>query len=225
MTPAEIEQLAWDKGGGLLPVIVQDSSSNAVLMTGFVNREALSLMLERRQLVLYSRTRQRLWVKGETSGNFVIVEDVTTDCDSDALLVRANPVGPVCHTGAQSCFHRSMPAPEATHGLSFYETLHQIVTERLLDPKPESYTSRLAARGVKRIAQKVAEEAVEVALCADGPEQELLSESADLLFHLIVLLKTRGLGLEDVGSVLRLRHAEQPSASAHEASVSSRGGR
>jgi phosphoribosyl-AMP cyclohydrolase / phosphoribosyl-ATP pyrophosphohydrolase len=208
MTPDEIDTLDWDKGDGLLPAIVQDSSSRAVLMTGYVNREALSLMLQRRQLVLYSRTRKTIWIKGETSGNYVIVEHVGTDCDSDALLVRANPIGPVCHTGAPSCFQREMPFSAATDGLTFYATLQHIVTERLSEPKPESYTARLAARGMKRIAQKVAEEAVEVALCSEGAEQELLSESADLVFHLIVLLRSRGLGLEDVGSVLKVRHAE-----------------
>ena len=198
----DIEQLAWDKGQGLLPALIQHADSGIVLMTGYVNREALALMLERREVVLFSRTRQRLWIKGETSGNRIAVERVVPDCDRDALLVLGRPAGPVCHTGAASCFPEAEPA---VGKLAFLTELENIVTERLIDARPESYTAGLAAQGLRRIAQKVGEEAVEVALAASATKEELVSETADLLFHVMLLLRARGLELADVARALRAR--------------------
>jgi phosphoribosyl-ATP pyrophosphohydrolase/phosphoribosyl-AMP cyclohydrolase len=209
VTPEDIDDLDWNKGGGLLPAIVQDAGNGTVLMTGYVNREAMQLMLERREVTLYSRTRQRLWVKGETSGNRIVVERLVADCDRDALLVLGHPSGPVCHTGAQTCFLET--APDAS-SLAFLATLEQVVAERLANPRAGSYTAKLVAGGVRRIAQKVAEEGLEVALAASASETELISETADLLFHLIVLLKTRGLSLARAASVLASRHTERQAA-------------
>jgi phosphoribosyl-AMP cyclohydrolase / phosphoribosyl-ATP pyrophosphohydrolase len=209
MKPAEIEQLDWSKGNGLLPAIIQDVSSGAVLMTAYVNREALALMLERRLVVLYSRTRQRLWIKGESSGNYITVDQVVADCDLDAILVRARPTGSVCHTGAPTCFQNANSLKKKSHGIDFLLSLEEIVSDRVAQASPESYTARLTARGTKRIAQKIGEEAIEVALSSEGPEDELLGEAADLLFHLIILLRTRNLSLSDVAKTLELRHGEQ----------------
>ena len=203
------DELAWDKGQGLLPAIVQHADTGTVLMTGYVNREALALMLERRELVLYSRSRGRLWVKGETSGNRIAVERIVPDCDLDALLVLGRPSGPVCHTGATGCFAEAEPRAAK---LAFLAQLESIVAARLGTPKPGSYTAALAAEGPRRIAQKVGEEGVEVALAAGGPVEELVSEAADLLFHLVVLLKSRGLELSDVARALRVRHEAREAA-------------
>ena len=203
MTPHE---LAWDKGQGLLPAIVQHADSGTVLMTGYVNREALALMLERREVVLYSRSRGRLWLKGETSGHRIAVERVVHDCDQDALLVLGRPDGPVCHTGAAACFPDAQPAVAS---LAFLTELERIVAARLVAPRSGSYTAALMAGGVRRIAQKVGEEAIEVALAANGTPEELVSEAADLLFHLIVLLKARDLELSHVARALRVRHEER----------------
>jgi phosphoribosyl-ATP pyrophosphohydrolase/phosphoribosyl-AMP cyclohydrolase len=199
-------ELAWDKGQGLLPAIVQHADSGTVLMTGCVNREALALMLERREVVLYSRSRGRLWLKGETSGHRIAVERVVHDCDQDALLVLGRPNGPVCHTGAAACFPDAEPAAAS---LAFLTELERIVAARLVAPRSGSYTAALMAGGVRRIGQKVGEEAIEVALAAGGAREELVSEAADLLFHLMVLLKARGLELSDVARALRVRHEER----------------
>ena len=197
------DELAWEKGRGLLPAIVQHADSGTVLMTGYVNREALALMLERREVVLYSRSRGRLWVKGETSGHRIAVERIVSDCDQDALLVLGRPAGVVCHTGAATCFADAEPAAAR---LAFLTQLESLVAERLVEPRPGSYTSALAAEGTRRIAQKVGEEALEVALAASASKEELVSETADLLFHLLVLLKARGLELSDIARALRVRH-------------------
>lgn len=206
MKPEDIESLEWAKGQGLLPVIVQHADNGTVLMTAYVNREALRLMLERHEVVLYSRSRQKLWVKGETSGNRVVVDRVVTDCDRDALLVFGRPTGPACHTGAQSCFEG---APPEAAGIAFLRTLERIVADRLADPSAGSYTASLAAAGIRRIAQKVAEEGLELALAASASDVELIAEAADLLFHMVVLLKTRDVGLAQVARELETRHAER----------------
>jgi phosphoribosyl-AMP cyclohydrolase / phosphoribosyl-ATP pyrophosphohydrolase len=209
MTPEEITGLDWAKGNGLLPAIIQDASTGLVLMTGYVNKDALIAMQERQEVVLWSRTRQCLWLKGETSGNRIAVEKIEADCDRDAVLVLGRPRGPVCHTGSASCFPTAAPDAAA---LAFLATLEQVVATRLNAPLASSYTSQLVAGGLRRIAQKVGEEAVEVALAASAPEDELVSESADLLFHLIVLLRSRNLGLPDVARVLKSRHSGRHSA-------------
>ncbi len=206
MNLTDIEQLDWAKGDGLLPAIVQDARSGAVLMLGFMNRDALRTTLADRRVTFWSRTRQALWTKGETSGNFIDVDDVTMDCDRDTLLVIGRPRGPVCHTGAPDCFP-GHPATTATE-LAFLDRLEGIIASRIADAPETSYTAKLHARGPMRIAQKVGEEGLEVALAAVGSDDaNVVGESADLLFHLLLLLKSRGLSLRDVVRELEQRHA------------------
>lgn len=205
LTIDDIPRLAWDKGGGLLPAIVQDASTSAVLMLAYMNAEALRETLLRRRAVFYSRSRQQLWEKGETSGNTLHVVDVVADCDDDTLLVRARPDGPTCHRNTPTCFgDGSIPASE---GLAFLAQLQEVIAERIAQRPQDSYTAKLYASGVKRMAQKVGEEGVEVALAAQaGTDTELVGESADLLFHLALLLRARGLSLADVTAELAARH-------------------
>jgi len=206
MTPGDLDSLAWEKTAGLLPAIVQHADSGRVLMLGYMNREALGRTLASRELVLFSRSRAQLWVKGATSGNRMAVERVVSDCDRDALLVLARPKGPACHTGAPSCFAEGQPR---TATLAFLQTLERLLAERLARPRAESYTSSLVAGGVRRLAQKVGEEGLEVALAAGATREELCAESADLIYHLEVLLLSRGLELADVVRVLEQRHRER----------------
>ncbi|MBS0379584.1 MAG: bifunctional phosphoribosyl-AMP cyclohydrolase/phosphoribosyl-ATP diphosphatase HisIE [Proteobacteria bacterium] len=202
MKPVDPDLLAWDKGAGLLPVTVQHAGTHQVLMCAYTNREALARTLASGELTLWSRSRQRLWVKGETSGHRIRIECVMSDCDQDALLMQGWPEGPVCHTGAADCFGGA-PDP----GLpAFLGELERIIDERLAADPAESYTARLAVGGLARLAQKVGEEGVEVALAAQGPAAQLTAEAADLVFHLLVLLRRRGLGLADVERELRARH-------------------
>jgi phosphoribosyl-ATP pyrophosphohydrolase/phosphoribosyl-AMP cyclohydrolase len=202
MTPADVESLNWQKGDGLLPVIVQDAVSGLVLLTGFVNREALTLMLTQTCVVLYSRTRKRLWVKGETSGHYITVERIAADCDRDAVLVLGTPSSSVCHTGEKSCFKEARPYAE---GLAFLHTLEKTIDARIERPTSTSYVAKLIGLGLQRLAQKVGEEGVEVVLAANGPREALCSESADLLFHLLLLLRFRRIDLTEVIEVLRGR--------------------
>lgn len=205
MNPTDVESLDWAKGEGLLPAVVQDSRTGTVLMLGFMNTEALRTTLATRRATFYSRTRQRLWTKGETSGNWIDVDDVTMDCDRDTLLVLGRPQGPVCHTGAADCFpgHADSLATE----LAFLERLEGIIANRIADAPASSYTAKLHAKGPSRIAQKVGEEGLEVALASvTGDDAEVVGESADLVFHLLLLLKSRGLSLRDVVRELRSRH-------------------
>jgi phosphoribosyl-ATP pyrophosphohydrolase/phosphoribosyl-AMP cyclohydrolase len=206
MNLADVEALDWAKGDGLLPAVVQDARDGAVLMVGFMNREALRATLGERRVTFWSRTRQRLWTKGETSGNHVDVDSVTMDCDRDTLLVIGRPRGPVCHTGAPDCFP-GRPATAAAE-LAFLERLEGIIAARIADAPDSSYTAKLHARGPARMAQKVGEEGLEVALAAvGGDDAQVVGESADLVFHLLVLLKSRGLGIRDVVRELAQRHA------------------
>jgi phosphoribosyl-ATP pyrophosphohydrolase/phosphoribosyl-AMP cyclohydrolase len=205
---ADIEALAWDKGAGLLPAIVQHATSGAVLMLGFVNREALRATLERRRAVFYSRSRQVLWEKGETSGHTLQVLEVRQDCDHDTLLISALPAGPVCHTGTDTCFGTG--AASDGERLAFIAELEQVIAERIGGSPEGSYTASLYARGVKRMAQKVGEEGLEVALAAAGePDAQLIGEAADLVFHLLVLLQGRQLRFQAVVDELRERHASR----------------
>jgi len=204
--PGLADTLDWAKGAGLLPAIVQHAVSGTILMLGFMNREALELTLRERRVTFYSRTRARLWSKGETSGNTIEVDSVTTDCDRDALLVLGRPNGPVCHTGAAECF-AGQPRT-AAGALAFLGQLESIIAQRIAEQPDDSYTAQLHARGLSRMAQKVGEEALEVALAAVGGEDgALVGESADLLFHLLVLLKSRNHSLGEVVRELELRHA------------------
>jgi phosphoribosyl-ATP pyrophosphohydrolase/phosphoribosyl-AMP cyclohydrolase len=204
----EMERLAWSKGDGLLPAIVQHADSGAVLMLGYMNREALRATLERGRVVFYSRSRQRLWEKGETSGNTLQLAGAAADCDHDTLLITARPSGPVCHTGTATCFGAEAPVI-AAGPLAFLAELQAIIAQRVSGGDAGSYTARLHAAGIKRIAQKVGEEGLEVALAAATGDDDrvLLGEAADLVFHLLVLLHERGLGLPEVVQELQARHA------------------
>ena len=201
LTEQQQAQLDWEKTDGLLPVVVQHAVSGEVLMLGYMNQEALAKTLDSGKVTFFSRTKQRLWTKGETSGHFLNVVSITPDCDNDTLLVLARPQGPTCHRGTTSCF--------ATAPGNFLAELDALVARRKAEMPEGSYTSKLFNKGTRHIAQKVGEEGVETALAAvaQGPE-ELTGEAADLLFHLTVLLRERGLGLADVEALLKARHAD-----------------
>jgi phosphoribosyl-ATP pyrophosphohydrolase/phosphoribosyl-AMP cyclohydrolase len=208
VTPDDVGTLDWTKGDGLLPAIVQHARTGRVLMLGYMDETALRDTLTARRVVFYSRSRQSLWTKGETSGHFLDVVDVSTDCDSDAILVLADPLGPTCHKGTESCFAQA--APSGAQRLAFLALLEQIIAQRVADQPEGSYTARLFADGPGRIAQKVGEEGVETALAAISRDDDgLVSECADLVFHLLLLLKTRDLSLERVVEELRARHASK----------------
>jgi phosphoribosyl-ATP pyrophosphohydrolase/phosphoribosyl-AMP cyclohydrolase len=204
-TPADIERIDWGKGDGLVPVIVQHAVTAAVLMLGYMNREALAATLAHGRVVFYSRSKRRLWEKGEISGNHLQLVEIRADCDADALLLAAQPAGPVCHTGSASCFGDE---PLTTvSALSFLLELDQLIGQRIEQPSEGSYTANLYASGVRRVAQKVGEEGLEVALAGAGEsDQALIAESADLFYHLLVLLRTRGLPLAAVIGELQRRH-------------------
>ncbi len=205
---ADIAQLDFSKGDGLIPVVVQHALSGAVLMVGYMNPDALRETFSRRHVVFYSRSKERLWEKGETSGHFLELVEIRTDCDSDALLVTALPMGPVCHTGTTTCFGDDPLT--AAQRLAFLAELEGIIERRVTDRPEGSYTARLFSQGSKRIAQKVGEEGLEVALASVAEaDDKVISESADLLFHLLVLLKSRGLPLEQVIKELKSRHAQR----------------
>jgi phosphoribosyl-AMP cyclohydrolase / phosphoribosyl-ATP pyrophosphohydrolase len=208
---ADIERIDWNKSDGLVPAIVQHAASGSVLMLGYMDRAALSATLAGGRVVFFSRSRQRLWEKGETSGNFLQLVGVRADCDADTLLVSALPAGPVCHTGSASCFGDApvMAATALTHAAppGFLLQLEQLIAQRIADTPEGSYTARLYASGVRRVAQKVGEEGLEVALAgASEPDAALVAESADLLYHLLVLLRSRGLTLAAVIDELQRRH-------------------
>jgi phosphoribosyl-ATP pyrophosphohydrolase/phosphoribosyl-AMP cyclohydrolase len=208
LSPDDVVTLDWHKGGGLLPAIVQHARTGHVLMLGYMDEAALRATLAHGRVVFYSRSRQALWTKGETSGHYLNVVDVSTDCDSDALLVLADPVGPTCHKGTESCFAAAAPAD--AQRLAFLGLLENIIANRIADQPEGSYTARLFAEGPGRIAQKLGEEGVETALAAVSRDDEgLVSECADLLYHLLVLLKSRDLTLERVVDELRARHASK----------------
>lgn len=203
MTEDQFEALAWEKMDGLLPAVVQDASTGRVLMLGYMNRVALAATLSSRKVTFYSRSKQRLWQKGETSGNVLRLSSVAPDCDNDALLVLADPAGPTCHTGATSCFGGDGP-----DGPGWLAELSRIVAARAAAPPEESYTARLLAEGPARIAQKVGEEGVEIALAAVTRDAAgCAEETADLLYHLCVLMEAKGFGWKDVVAVLRQRHS------------------
>ena len=198
------DKLAWEKMDGLIPAIVQDSFDGRVLMQGFMNREALETTLESGKVTFWSRSRQEMWTKGETSGNTLDLVDVNPDCDGDCLLIRAYPEGPTCHVGTDTCFDaQGKVMPE----LAFLIELERLIGQRDNERPIDSYTTSLFESGIKRIAQKVGEEGVETALAATaGDDKELLNESADLVYHLLVLLRSRKLDLGSVIDVLIKRH-------------------
>jgi phosphoribosyl-ATP pyrophosphohydrolase/phosphoribosyl-AMP cyclohydrolase len=208
MKPENLTSLAWYKGAGILPAIVQNARNGAVLMIGYMNREALAQTLTSGKVTFFSRSRKSLWVKGETSGNFLTALSVTCDCDRDALLVQALPAGPVCHAGTATCFPQAVQAN--IESIGFLTTLESVIADRIEQPPDASYTAKLHAEGLRRIAQKVGEEGLELALAAaGGSNADVIAECADFLYHAILLLQERGLSLATVVAELERRHTER----------------
>lgn len=202
VTSQNLAQLAWDKMDGLLPCIIQDATNGQVLMLGYMNQDAVNATLQKGLVTFFSRSKQRLWTKGETSNNTLTLVDISADCDNDSLLVLANANGPTCHKGTTSCWDKA-----DTSDVSFLAQLESVIASRKNAPADSSYTASLYASGIKRIAQKVGEEGVETALAATVEDiEELKNESADLIYHLIVLLQASGLCLSDTIKVLKDRH-------------------
>jgi len=192
----------FTKMNGLIPAIVQDALSGKVLMQGYMNEEALAKTQETGMVTFFSRSKNRLWTKGETSGNFMELVSMAVDCDGDSILVKANPRGPVCHTGADTCFFE-----ENSSKTVFIDQLRSIIKDRKNNPTEKSYTASLFAKGINKIAQKVGEEAVEIVIEAKDDNKDLfLGEAADLLFHYLILLEAKGYELDEVMEVLIERH-------------------
>lgn len=191
----------FSKGGGLVPAIIQDADTNKVLMLGYMNEAALEKTRSEGRVTFFSRSKQRLWTKGETSGNFLNLVDLKVDCDGDTLLVRVHPTGPACHTGSDTCFD------EINQAHDFIPYLEQVIRGRKEQPSEGSYTTSLFRKGINKIAQKVGEEAVELVIEAKDDDKNLfLNEAADLTYHLLVLLVEKGYAWEEVLEVLRKRH-------------------
>lgn len=202
-----VEKIDWQKVEGMVPAIVQDTATKQTLMLGFMNREALEKTLETKQVTFFSRTRQELWTKGESSGNYLFLDRVYLDCDSDTLLVLVKPVGPTCHTGSVSCFDGDAASP-----VSFLSELSNLISERNRARPQGSYTTHLFESGRSRISQKVGEEGVELALAhMKDDKDEMLNEASDLIFHTMVLLENAGLSLDQVCEVLKSRHTQKES--------------
>ena len=199
-----IAQINWEKVDNLAPAVVQHYLSGEVLMVGYMNAEALQVTLDSGKVTFFSRTKQRLWTKGESSGHFLSLKDISIDCDNDTILVLAQPDGPTCHKGTRTCFNEAKTLP-----LAFIAQLDDVILSRKGQDPSSSYTASLFAKGIKRISQKVGEEGVETALAATaGDMEELKNESADLLYHLMVLLRACDLSLEEVVQVLQARHSK-----------------
>jgi phosphoribosyl-ATP pyrophosphohydrolase/phosphoribosyl-AMP cyclohydrolase len=190
----------FSKENGLVPVVIQDNSTLQVLMVGYMNNEAFDKTTKEQKVTFFSRSKNRLWTKGETSGNYLIVEEILSDCDNDSILIRVNPVGPVCHTGSTSCF-----AEEPAKG--FIYKLEKVINQRIENDLNDSYTNKLYKEGINKVAQKVGEEAVEVIIEAKDDNIELFkNEVADLLYHVLILLKAKGTNLQSIEEVLKNRH-------------------
>jgi phosphoribosyl-AMP cyclohydrolase / phosphoribosyl-ATP pyrophosphohydrolase len=188
---------------GLVPAIIQDANTSKVLMLGFMNEQAINKTNELQKVTFFSRSKNRLWTKGEESGNYLLLKEIKVDCDNDTLLIKVNPVGPVCHTGADSCWN------EKNVNADFLQQLEQIISDRKNNPSAQSYTSSLFEKGINKIAQKVGEETVELVIEAKDNNDELFkNEAADLFFHYLVLLQAKGLVLDDILEVLKCRHAK-----------------
>lgn len=197
-------ELDFDKMNGLIPAIIQDNYTRKVLMLGFMNKEAYEKTLETGKVTFFSRTRNRLWTKGEESGNFLNVVSVKEDCDRDTLLIEANPVGPVCHTGTDTCWGEKNEEP-----VMFLKLLQDFIDKRHAEMPEKSYTTSLFESGVNRMAQKVGEEAVETVIEAiNGTDERMIYEGSDLIYHLIVLLTSKGYRIEDLARELQVRHSD-----------------
>lgn len=189
-----------DFSKGLVPAVIQDNETLQVLMVGYMNEEALEMTLKEGKVTFYSRSKERLWTKGETSGNFLYVKTILPDCDNDSLLIRVDPAGPVCHEGTTSCFRE-----ETAKG--FLYRLQDIITRRIDENTTGSYTNKLFRQGINKVAQKVGEEAVELVIESKDDDMDLFkNEAADLLYHLLILLKIKNTGIEEIEDVLKKRH-------------------
>ncbi|MCE5345120.1 MAG: bifunctional phosphoribosyl-AMP cyclohydrolase/phosphoribosyl-ATP diphosphatase HisIE [Bacteroidales bacterium] len=198
-----MKQIDFNKGNGLVPVVIQDNTTLQVLMLGYMNEDALEKTIKEGKVTFFSRSKNRLWTKGETSRNYLFVKDILTDCDNDTILIKVKPAGPVCHTGNTSCF-----GEETAKG--FVYELEQIINQRIEDNAENSYTNKLYKRGINKVAQKVGEEAVEVVIEAKDDNMELFeNEAADLLYHLLILLKAKDTRLQNIEEVLQKRHKKQ----------------
>lgn len=196
------DQVNFEKVNGLVAAIVQDVATRKVLMLGYMNEEALQQSLDTGKTTFFSRSKQRLWTKGETSGNFLMIKELLIDCDNDAILVKAQPIGPTCHTGDDTCFNEENEAD-----VNFLNHLTSVIKERRQSDPEKSYTARLFQKGINKMAQKVGEEAVELVIEAKDDNEELfLNEGADLLFHYMILLEAKGYSLNDIIQVLKERH-------------------
>ncbi|MDH6534548.1 bifunctional phosphoribosyl-AMP cyclohydrolase/phosphoribosyl-ATP diphosphatase HisIE [Parabacteroides sp. 52] len=197
-------KLDFNKMDGLVPAIIQDNNTHKVLMLGFMNEEAYQQTVETQKVTFYSRTKQRLWMKGETSGNILSVVSMKVDCDNDTLLIRVNPVGPVCHTGDDTCF-----GEKNEEDIMFLKQLQNFIERRRQEMPEGSYTTSLFQKGVNRMAQKVGEEAVETVIEAtNGTDDGFIYEASDMIYHLIVLLTSKGMRIEDLAKELKKRHKE-----------------
>lgn len=199
----DINAIDFNKSSdGLIPVVVQDSATLQVLMLGYMNKKALSQTLQTKKVTFFSRSKQRLWVKGETSENYLLLQDVFIDCDQDTILIMARPCGPTCHTGSISCF-----SEQKLSGLGHIGMVDQVIQDRIANPTEGSYTHKLISRGLNKVAQKVGEEAVEVVIAALAETREdYLGEMTDLIYHSLVLLHAQGMNLDDIAEVIAERH-------------------
>ena len=196
-------KIDFEKMGGLVPAVIQDNNTKNVLMLGYMNQEAFDKTLETGKVTFYSRTKKRLWTKGEESGNFLNVVDMKVDCDNDTLLIRVHPMGPVCHQGTDTCWGEK----NESSSVMFLKTLQDFICRRYEEMPEDSYTTSLFQSGVNKMAQKVGEEAVETVIEAcNGSDERLIYEGADLLYHLIVLLTSKGYRIEDLARELQERH-------------------
>lgn len=196
----DTNSLDWDKTAGLLPVIIQDYKTLEVLMLGYMNAEALEKTQAEGKVTFFSRSKNRLWTKGETSNNFLFVKELFVDCDNDTILIKADAVGPTCHTGSRSCF-------KTDFNQNFIFELENIITDRYENPVEGSYINKMRSKGLNKIAQKVGEEGVETVIAALAEtEEEFIGEASDLVFHLLFLLKEKGLSIQDIAKNLEKRH-------------------
>lgn len=193
-------KIDFNKGNGLVPAVIQDNNTLQVLMVGYMNEEAFNKTKLENKVTFFSRSKNRLWTKGETSGNFLYVKEIQSDCDNDSILIKVDPAGPVCHTGTTSCF-----SDETAKG--FIYRLEDIINQRIENDTNDSYTNKIFKKGINKVAQKVGEEAVELIIEAKDDNIDLFrNEAADLLYHLLILLKAKGINLLDIEEVLRERH-------------------
>lgn len=197
----DLSNIRFDESTGLIPAIIQDDSTGKVLMLGYMNEEALNATLSSRMVTFYSRSKRRLWTKGETSGHFLQLISISTDCDDDTLLIKVNPKGPTCHEGFDTCFREENEHPD------FINTLEAVILDRKVNPKKGSYTTSLFESGIQKIAQKVGEEAVETILEAQANDDKaMIYEASDLVYHLLVLLRAKGIAWSDVIQLLKEKH-------------------